>query len=158
VLLTGLPGSGKTEVAYAAERLLYDRGHVALVVDAADRPVGAAAPTGEGAQPSDAVLELCRRAADAGLIVLLSFAAPSAAGRSLGQAALGAERWLEVALQAPLERRRAAAPDFYGRHPAPDYEAPQAPAASVDLGALTSEVAARVIVDLLEQRGVFANR
>src|SRR5688572_21364963 len=41
VLLTGLPGSGKTELAYAAERLLYDRGHVALVVDASDQPGGA---------------------------------------------------------------------------------------------------------------------
>jgi bifunctional enzyme CysN/CysC len=158
VLLTGLPGSGKTEVAYAAERLLYDRGHVALVVDAADRPVAAAKAPAEQAQPAEAVLELCRRAADAGLIVLLSFAAPSAAGRSLGQTALGAERWLEVALRAPLERRRSAAPDFYGRHPEPEYESPANPAANVDLGALSSEAAARVIVDLLEQRGVFSNR
>jgi len=158
LLLTGLPGSGKTEVAYAAERLLYDRGHVALVVDAADRPAGPAAPAAEGAQPSDAVLELCRRAADAGLIVLLSFAAPSAAGRALGQTALGAERWLELLLRAPVERRRAAASDFYRRHPEPDYEPPQAPAASLDLGALSSEAAARVIVDLLERRGVFSSR
>jgi bifunctional enzyme CysN/CysC len=157
VLLSGLPGAGKTEVAYAAERLIYDRGHVALVVDARDRPVGAAAPS-EPAQPSDSVLELCRRAADAGLVVLLAYAAPSAVGRTLGQTAIGGERWLEVGVSAPLERRRAAASDFYARHPEPRYEPPVAPAATVDLGSLSSEAAARVIVDLLEQRGVFSPR
>jgi bifunctional enzyme CysN/CysC len=157
VLLSGLPGAGKTELAYAAERLLYDRGHVALVVDAGDRPGGAAAPT-EPAQPSEAVLDLCRRAADAGLIVLLAFAAPSAVGRTLGQTAIGSDRWLEIAVNAPLERRRAAASDFYARHSTPLYEPPAAPAATVDLGAHSSEAAARLIVDLLEQRGVFSPR
>jgi adenylylsulfate kinase-like enzyme len=157
VLLSGLPGAGKTEVAYAAERLLYDRGHVALVVDAADHPAGGEAPA-EPAQPSDAVLELCRRAADAGLIVLLAFAAPSAVGRTLGQTAIGSERWVEISVNAPLERRRAAASDFYARHSTPLYEPPAAPAATVDLGSLSSEAAARVIVDLLEQRGVFSPR
>ena len=157
VLLSGLPGAGKTEVAYAAERLIYDRGHVALVVDAADRPAGAAAPA-ESAQPSESALELCRRAADAGLVVLLAYAAPSVAGRALGQTSIGSERWLEIAVKAPLERRQAAASDFYARHPEPRYEAPAAPAATVDLGSLSSEAAARVIVDLLEQRGVFSAR
>jgi bifunctional enzyme CysN/CysC len=157
VLLSGLPGAGKTEVAYAAERLLYDRGHVALVVDARDRPVAGAAPS-EPAQPSDSALELCRRAADAGLIVLLAYGAPSAVGRALGQTAIGSERWLEITVNAPLERRRAAAHDFYARHSTPLYEPPAAPAATVDLGSLSSEAAARVIVDLLEQRGVFSPR
>jgi bifunctional enzyme CysN/CysC len=157
VLLSGLPGAGKTEVAYAAERLLYDRGHVALVVDAADRPAGSAAPA-ESAQPSESALELCRRAADAGLVVLLAYATPSGAGRTLGQAAIGSDRWLEIAVSAPLERRRAAASDFYARHAEPQYEPPAAPAGAVDLGALSSEAAARVIVDLLEQRGVFSPR
>ena len=157
VLLTGLPGAGKTEVAYAAERLIYDRGHVALVVDAADRPTGADAAA-EQAQPSAAVLELCRRAADAGLIVLLAFAAPAKTGRALGAAALGVERWLEVLVTAPDERRRAAASDFYARHPQPAYEPPGAAGARVDLGQLSSEAAARSIVDLLEQRGVFTSR
>jgi len=159
VLLTGLPGVGKTEVAYAAERLLYDRGHVALVVDAADGPATAAADApAERAQPSAAVLELCRRAADAGLIVLLAFASPAAVGRALGPLALGTERWLEVLLTAPDERRRAVASDFYARHPEPEYEPPSAPGARIDLGELSSEAAARVVVDLLEQRGVFTSR
>jgi bifunctional enzyme CysN/CysC len=158
VLLTGLPGVGKTEVAYAAERLIYDRGHVALVVDAADRPAMGGDDAAEQAQPSAAVLELCRRAADAGLIVLLAFAAPSATGRALGAAALGVERWLEVLVTAPDERRRAAASDFYARHPQPLYEPPVATGARVDLGQLSSEAAARSVVNLLEQRGVFTSR
>jgi len=157
VLLSGLPGAGKTELAYAAERLLYDRGHVALVVDARDRPAGGDSPS-EPAQPSGAVLELCRRAADAGLVVLLAYAAPSAVGRTLGQRAIGSERWLEISVSAPLERRRAAAGEFYARHSEPQYEPLASPATALDLGSLSSEAAARVIVDLLEQRGVFSPR
>jgi bifunctional enzyme CysN/CysC len=157
VLLTGLPGSGKTEVAYAAERLLYDRGRVGLVVDPADpisRSPGSVA--GVPSEPSDSVLELCRRAADAGLIVLLSFAAPRAELRARWRTALGAERCLDVALDAPAETRRTRAQgDFYARHPAPLQELPTEPAASVDTGQVSSDAAARVIVELLERRGIF---
>jgi bifunctional enzyme CysN/CysC len=154
VLLTGLPGSGKTEVAYAAERLLYDRGHVALVVDASEQP-GASSPGSDPAAPSELALELGRRAAEAGLIVLLAFGSPRAASRAKGQALLG-ERWIEVAVTAPVERRKAAAAAFYAQATGePSYEAPEAPAARLDLAQLTSEAAARAIADLLEQRGVF---
>jgi bifunctional enzyme CysN/CysC len=154
VLLTGLPGSGKTEVAYAAERLLYDRGHVALVVDAAERPDASSAGSDPGT-PSELALELCRRAAEAGLIVLLVYGAPRAASRAQGQRLLGNERWLEVAVTAPLARRKLAAPGFYAQPGEAGYEAPEAPAARLDLGALSSEAAARALADLLEQRGVF---
>ncbi len=153
VLLTGLPGSGKTEVAYAAERLLYDRGHVALVVDAQDAPA-AASVSSDPSTPSELALELSRRAAEAGLIVLLAFGAPRAASRALGQRLLG-ERWLEVAVTAPEARRKAAAAAFYAQSSEPSYEAPEAPAARLDLATLGSEAAARVLADLLEQRGVF---
>jgi bifunctional enzyme CysN/CysC len=154
VLLTGLPGSGKTELAYAAERLLHDRGHVALVVDAADRP-GAGSPDSDASTPSEHALELCRRAVEAGLIVLLAYGAPRAASRVEGQRLLGGERWLEVAVTAPEARRKAAAGDFYARAGQAGYEAPVAPAARLDLGELSSEAAARALADLLEQRGVF---
>ena len=44
---------------------------------------------------------------------------------------------------------------FYAQSSEPSYEAPEAPAARLDLATLGSEAAARVLADLLEQRGVF---
>jgi bifunctional enzyme CysN/CysC len=161
VLLTGLPGTSKTEVAYAAERLLYDRGRVALVIDPTDAVAslgtsGRASGSTASAQPSESVIELCRRAVEMGLIVLLPFATPEAESRARWQSSLGAERWVEVALHAALETRRArAARDFYAQHPTPAYEAPASPALVLDTGRVTSDVAGRSIVDLLEQRGLF---
>jgi adenylylsulfate kinase-like enzyme len=153
LLLTGLPGAGKTALAYAVERLLYDRGRVALVVDPAD-PVSAASPEARQhpEQPSAAVIELARRAADAGLIVVLPFAAPEASRRAEWRDAVGAERWLEVAVRAPLAQRQRSN-DFYAKTPEPRYEAPESAAAVLDASHdESSEAGARVLVDLLEAR------
>ncbi len=155
VLITGLPGAGKTEVAYSAERLLLDRGRLSLVID----PRDSLSQLNDELQAhpenlSASALELSRRAADAGFIVLLAFAAPSAESRGRWQTAVGAERWLEVAVSTPLPVcKLRVTGDFYTRYPTPPYEVPQGPAAVVDASRQTSEVAGRLIVDLLEQRG-----
>jgi bifunctional enzyme CysN/CysC len=125
VLLYGPSGAGKSELAYTVERLLHDQGRFALVIDPKDalsleNPELQQHPE----QLSASVLELARRAADAGLIVLLPFAAPRAESRQRWQAAVGAERWIEVGVSAPMR---------------------------VDDG--TGEAAGRAVVDLLERRG-----
>jgi adenylylsulfate kinase-like enzyme len=102
------------------------------------------------------VIELCRRAAGAGLIVLCPFAAPSAESRERWRAAVGAERWLEVALEASAEVRKArAGGGFYAAHPEPTYEAPRAPALVLQTEPGSSEAAGRRVVELLEAQGVF---
>jgi bifunctional enzyme CysN/CysC len=144
VLLTGLPGSGKTELAYAVERLLYDRSRVALVVDPADSisresPEVTAQP---GALPAS-VLEVARRAADAGLVVVLAFAAAERGSRKVFRTGVGAERCIEVLVS--------------GARRAPEnvrYEAPDSPDLHVDLEKQTSEAGAQTIVDCLEERGL----
>ena len=155
VLLTGLPGAGKTELAYSVERLLLDRGRLSLVIDPGDTLSRANAEL--LAHPEDlsaSAIELSRRAADAGFIVLLAFAAPSAERRGRWQAAVGKERWVEVAVSTPLEAcQLRTTGDFYTRHPKPAYEVPEGPAAVVDASRQPSEVASRLIVELLEQRG-----
>ncbi len=157
VLLTGLPGAGKTELAYAVERLLFDRGRLGLVVDPAD-PLSLENPelSAHPEEPSQAALELARRAADLGLVVLLPFAAPRREQRVRWQATVGAEQWIEVAVGTPIEACRERAAAFYARHPTPSYETPSDPAAVVDTSRDRSESAAAVIVELLERRGLLS--
>jgi bifunctional enzyme CysN/CysC len=159
LLLTGLPGAGKTELAYAVERLLYDRGRMGLVIDPGDAiSLGNGAVKSRPEELSEATLESARRAALAGFIVLLPFAAPRAESRRSWQAAVGAESWLEVAVTTPLLAcKQRSQGDFYTRQPDPAYDAPTGALASVDASRESSEAASRLIVDLLEQRGLLSS-
>jgi bifunctional enzyme CysN/CysC len=163
VLLSGLPGAGKSEIAYIVERLLHDQGHFALVIDPAD-PLSFenAELKQHPEEPSASVLELSRRAADAGLIVLLPFAAPRAESRQRWQAAVGSQRWIEVAVSTPLETcKQRAAGDFYAQHPRPSHDPTRsAPggSASASVDGTSGEAAGRFVVDLLEQRGTLSPR
>jgi bifunctional enzyme CysN/CysC len=152
VLISGLPGAGKSELAYTVERLLHDQGRFALVIDPADAlSLENADLQRHPEELSPSVLELARRAAEAGLIVLLPFAAPRAESRERWQATVGAQRWVEVALNTPLEIcKQRTTGDFYARHPSPIHE-PTRAAASVDGSA--GEAAGRFVVELLEKRG-----
>jgi bifunctional enzyme CysN/CysC len=162
VLLSGLPGAGKTELAFTVERLLYDQGRLAVVVDPADalsieNPEIGQHP--EELPPS--TLEFARRAAAAGLIVLLPFAAPRAESRQRWQRAVGEERWLEVAVDTPLAACKARTTgDFYRQNPEPRHDPARSAATRISLatdaqggGAAAGEAAGRSVVELLEQRG-----
>ena len=119
VLLSGLPGAGKSELAYTVERLLQDQGRFALVIDPAD-PLSLENPDLQQhpEELSPVALELSRRAAEAGIIVLLPFAAPRAESRGRWQAAVGDERWLEVAVNTPIETcKQRTTSDFYRAEP-----------------------------------------
>jgi bifunctional enzyme CysN/CysC len=179
VLLSGLPGAGKSELAYSVERLLYDQGRLAVVVDPADalslEALSLEAPPLQspelGRQPeevSPSALEFARRAAAAGIIVLLPFAAPRSESRQRWQQAVGDERWLEVAVDTPLAAcKKRATGDFYQKNPAPRHEPARSPAGSVSLaveasvaggGDASGEAAGRFVVALLEQRGFLKPR
>jgi bifunctional enzyme CysN/CysC len=152
VLISGLPGAGKSELAYTVERMLHDQGRFALVIDPADAlSLENVEQQHHPEELSPTVLELARRAADAGLIVLLPFAAPGAESRERWRAAVGDQRWVEVALNTPLEIcKQRTTSDFYARHPNPSHT-PTRAAASVDGSA--GDAASRFVVDLLEKRG-----
>jgi bifunctional enzyme CysN/CysC len=166
VLLSGPPGAGKSEIAFTVERLLHDQGRFALVVDPADPLSLENAELQHHPQELAAsTLELARRAAEAGLIVLLPFAAPRAESRQRWQAAVGAQRWVEVTVNTPLEtRKQRSIGDFYarghreeepGQEPA-RHAAGSLPVASVD--GSSGEAAGRFVVELLEQRGFLSAR
>ncbi|HQP93504.1 MAG TPA: adenylyl-sulfate kinase [Thermoanaerobaculia bacterium] len=168
VWLTGLSGAGKSTLATAVEAALIRAGHAACVLDGDNLRHGLNADLGFSREDRR---ENIRRAgevaalfADAGLIVIAAFISPYRAGREAAREAIGAARFLEVFLDAPLavcERRdpkglyrRARAgeiAEFTGIS-AP-YEPPEAPALTLDTAREELAVSARRIVELLATRG-----
>jgi bifunctional enzyme CysN/CysC len=146
LLLTGLPGAGKSELAYAVERLLYERGRMSLVIDPEDA-VSAKNPA-VSRQPGEvppAVLELVERGAEVGWITLLAFGAPDAEGRERVRQRAGGDRYVEVLVQRSAST---------GSRPSTlRYQAPASPDLSVDLGGEPLQQAAARVVSLLEGRG-----
>ena len=153
IWLTGLPGSGKSAVAYALERRLFDQGRFALVIDPEDGQSLSARP--DGGSPLQAP-ELARRATDAGILVIFAFATPLRSDRAALRATVGPERFVEVHVATPREvcetRDRRGAYD--PTHPAPEYEVPAEPDIRVSAENQDPEEAAYEIVRVLEKRGL----
>lgn len=107
ILLTGLTGSGKTSVAYALERRLFDGGRAVTVLDGENMRLGISKDLGFSANERS---ENLRRAAevaglfnDSGLICIASFVAASADVRAKVKKVIGEERFIEIYLSAPLD-------------------------------------------------------
>jgi bifunctional enzyme CysN/CysC len=154
VWLTGLPAAGKTAIAYALERRLFDLKRLAMVIDPDD---GLAS---EGVQPNGAspwqTPELARRSTDAGLIAIFAYASPLRGDREAIRDAVGRERFVEIHVSTSLERRRARdARGVYGpAHQQPIEEPPLEPDVVVSLDQGDAEEAAATIVDVLVKRGL----
>jgi bifunctional enzyme CysN/CysC len=107
LLLTGLTGSGKTTLAYAVERRLFDEGRAVVVLDGQNMRRGISKDLGFTADERSENLrrsaEVAKLFTDAGVIVLAAFVAPDEAVRQKAAAAIGPERFLVVHLSAPLE-------------------------------------------------------
>ncbi len=106
VLLTGLAKSGKTAIAHAVERKLFDAGHLATVLDGQGFRLGMSRDLGfSAADRSENIrraAETARLVNDAGLICLTAFVAPEEAVRERARQVVGEHRFLEVLLTAPL--------------------------------------------------------
>ena len=162
VWLTGLPGSGKSTIAFAAEERLVGRQRGAYVLDGDNLRHGLTADL--GFSPSDRA-ENVRRVgsvalllADAGLVALVPVVSPYAAYRALVRASheeMGA-LFLEVYVDAPLEvceerdpkglYRKARAGTLSGMTGIDDpYEAPESP----DLRLRTADISVDESVEVL---------
>jgi len=107
IWLTGLVGSGKTSIAYGLEKVLFESGRNAYVIDGANARLGFSRDLGFSA---DDRRENIRRAAefarllnDAGLIAICAFLSPAREDRHLARQIIGSEPFAEVYLSAPLE-------------------------------------------------------
>ncbi len=107
ILLTGLTGSGKTTIAYAVERRLFDLGRATTVLDGQNLRQGINTDLGFSAEDRAENLrraaEIARALNNAGLMCIAALVAPSKEARKRAGELIGEERFMEVYLDAPLE-------------------------------------------------------
>ena len=107
VWLTGLPACGGSEIAQALERLLFEQGRLATVLDGT--VIRHTLSLGLDHSPADTREHLRRVAAvarmmnEAGLIAIASFVSPDRGQRALVRDTVGPERYLELHVASPPE-------------------------------------------------------
>ena len=111
VLLTGLTGAGKSTIASALERELFDRGRTTVRLDGENMRLGVSKDLGfsnrDRSENVRRTAELARLVNDQGLIAIAALVAPSAPVRERARKLIGADRFVEVFLDPPLEVCRA---------------------------------------------------
>ncbi len=164
VWLTGLTGAGKSTIAHALERALFDEGVTVNVLDGENLRLGLSGDLGftalERSESVRRAAHIARICNDAGLVTIVALVSPYEADRRAARDIIGAKRFVEVYLSAPLEvcerrdqsglyeRARAGEIDHLSGVDAP-YEAPQDEA--VDLVLPTHELSVDEAVARLRQ-------
>jgi bifunctional enzyme CysN/CysC len=106
ILLTGLTGTGKSEIAYALERRLFDAGRPVYVLDGKRMRHGISKGLGfsawERSENLRRSIEVARLMNDAGLTCICAFVAPDEPVRQKARDTVGADHFVEVYLTAPM--------------------------------------------------------
>ncbi|MBV5329463.1 MAG: adenylyl-sulfate kinase [Chlorobium sp.] len=100
IWFTGLSAAGKSTLAYTLERLLFDMGRIAYVLDGDNVRHGLNRDLGFSHQDRTEnirrIAEVARLMNDAGLIVLTAFISPYQADRQMARDIIGADSFFEV--------------------------------------------------------------
>ncbi|MGI9015921.1 MAG: sulfate adenylyltransferase subunit CysN [Euzebya sp.] len=173
ILLTGLTGGGKSAIAAALERLLFDAGRTTIRLDGQNvrqgfsRDLGFTAP--ERSENVRRVAEVAKMLNGQGLIAIAVLLAPDAEDRERARQLVGPEQFVEVFVDTPLEvcQRR----DPGGLYSAlaagvaidmpgvtSPYEQPTDPDVVVSDHGSTPEDAASQIIEVLQARGFLQGR
>lgn len=169
ILLTGLTGAGKSTIAGALERRLFDLGRAAAVLDGQTMRLGISKDLGFTAEERSENLrrsaEVAKLLNDAGLICIAAFVAPHEQVRQKARQVVGPDRFLVVHLTCPVEvcRQR----DDGGHYAKADsgdianfpgvsapYEAPQSPDLVLATDVLSVQACVDQIMELLTSRGI----
>ncbi len=169
LLLTGLPASGKSTIAKALERALFDRGRSTLRLDGQNMRLGLSRDLGFSSHDRSENLrraaEVARLANNQGLIVLGAFVAPAAEVRDRMRELVLPERFVEVLLDAPEDVRRERDQDgMYERADTGEiasfpgvtapYDRPVDPDLHLRTDQMSVEESVAAIIELLDGRGV----
>lgn len=104
--LTGLSGSGKSTIAYALEKTLFDMGKLCYVLDGDNIRCGLNKNLGfSNADRSEnirRIAEVSKLMNEAGLIVITSFITPFVTDRQAACEIIGAENYIEIYLNTTL--------------------------------------------------------
>jgi bifunctional enzyme CysN/CysC len=169
VLLTGLTGAGKSTIAKAVERKLFDLGRAVVVLDGQNMRLGISKDLGfttaERSENLRRSVEVAKLFNDAGILCIGAFVAPDEDVRQKAAERVGRDRFLVVHLSAPLDVCRQRDTDGHYKLADsgelanfPGVSAPYDPPAQPDLVLPTDEWPVGKCVDavirLLEQRGM----
>lgn len=162
VWLTGLSAAGKSTLAAELERRLVDAGKLCYLLDGDNIRAGISRDLGFG--PADRhenirrIAEVARLMNEAGVVAITAFISPYRADRAMAREVVGAGRFIEVHVAAPLEvcekrdpkglyakARRGEIADFTGVS-AP-YEAPEAPDLVVETAQASVEACVQRLFD-----------
>lgn len=166
--LTGLPGSGKSTIARALEKRLFDAGAQVYTLDGDNIRHGINRDLGfsseDRAENIRRLSEIAALFSDAGLAVITAFISPFASDRDNARRTIGAKNFIEVFVDCPLEvcerrdpkglykkARRGELLNFTGVHS--PYERPAAPDITLRTDLLAPDEAVRQVVDFLERGG-----
>jgi bifunctional enzyme CysN/CysC len=133
VLLTGLTAAGKSTIATALERRLFDRGRTTIRLDGENVRMGISRDLGFSSQERSEnlrrVAEVARLVNNQGLIAIAALVAPKQEVRARARELVGGDRFVEVFVDTPLEVCRER--DENGMYEAADRgEIPQFPGVS----------------------------
>ena len=168
VLLTGLSAAGKSTIATALSRRLFDMGKTAIRLDGENVRLGISRDLGFSAQERSEnlrrVAEVARLVNNQGLVAIAALAAPKASVREQARELISGERYIEVFVDTPIEVCRERDPN--GLYEAADRgDIPQFPGVSatyerptdmdlrVDTSVQSTAECVDIIVGLMEERG-----
>lgn len=107
IWMTGLSGSGKSTIAIAVERMLHGRGRFCVVLDGDNVRTGINSNLGfsdaDRTENIRRIAEVAKLFARQGVIVLCCFVSPTIAIRAQAATIIGANDYIEVFIDTPLE-------------------------------------------------------
>jgi adenylylsulfate kinase len=168
VWMTGLSGSGKSTIAVALEKELWDRGVHAFVLDGDNVRHGLNKDLGFSPEDRNENIrrigEVAKLFTEAGVINVTAFISPYRADRDLARGLMANGDFIEVFVECPIEvceqrdpkglykkARAGQIPEFTGIS-AP-YEAPLKPEITVNTGTQSEAQSLATILAYLEQNG-----
>ncbi len=173
LLFIGLSGAGKTTLASAVERELFDRGHAGTLLDGKAMRLGISSDLDHSIAGRSENLRrsahIARFSNESGLLCFASFVAPTRAAQENARAIIGAENCLLIYLNPPLSVCESRDPSgLYAAYAAgtqtdeavsvpgvtSDYEAPNDADLELDTAALNTAECVKKIITLLETQRV----
>jgi bifunctional enzyme CysN/CysC len=165
---TGLSGAGKSTIANLVEKRLFALGRHSYLLDGDNVRHGLNRDLGftdaDRVENIRRVTEVAKLMTDAGLIVLSAFISPFRAEREQARTLLGAENFVEIYVNAPLDiaegrdvkglykkARSGQLKNFTGIDS--PYEAPESPAVHLHTEAESAQQSADRVIDYLQQQG-----
>lgn len=164
IWMTGLSGSGKTTIAVALEKTLFDKGYLTQILDGDNIRVGLNNNLGFSDEDRNEnirrIAEAAKLLLNSGVVVICCFVSPFNEQRAMAKKIIGENDFVEVYVNTPIEvcekrdvkglykkARAGEIKDFTGISSA--FEAPVLPDIEINTTVTTAEAAVQIILDTI---------